>query len=324
MSSSKNVVDTKVKKSKSLKKQNSVEFTDKLNELNEQEEVYDISAPCEPIIDSLNGIIFTDDVEQKVLVKQKKNLRIMTYNVHGFKTKKFRKTLDQISKIIGMIDPDILVLEEVYIYKPNEACTSQQLRLLLKQYKLRYGVFSKSGINAVFSKFMFDCFEIDLGKDPVMNIPRNALVCSFPMNELIVVGTHLDVFDESGSFRKLQIEKIINQLRSDDPENFENKRIIITGDFNSLKRSDYTDKEWDQIVQIDHKRKVDTIVDVVPILEELGFQDSFDQCDTNIKVSVWSNRRVDYIFGKNIKFSQTSEHRVTASDHYPVYADISL
>ncbi len=270
---------------------------------------------------------FADDLKQRIIVKQYNDLRIMTYNVHGFKTKKFKNTFDQIIDIIKNIDPDILVLEEVYIYKPIETCT-QQLSQLLKQHKLQYGIFCASGINAVFSKYAFDCLEIDLGKDNVAFISRNALVCTFPNNihlqNLVVVGTHLDVFDQSGYLRKTQIEKILNRLRTNDPTIFDTKHIVITGDFNSLKRTDYTDNEWNQLVKIDRKRGIKTIVDVVPILEKHGFKDSFDWCDTKIKISVWSNRRVDYIFGKNITFSQSIEHRTTLSDHYPVYADISL
>lgn len=326
------------------------------------EEVYDLSTdkdsttkhkPLDPISDthisksvnivhhdnvssSTNKKVFTDDTQQRILIKNADHLRIMTYNVHGFKTKNFKKTLDLIIKTIGDIDPDILVLEEVYIYKPNEACTEQVLSRLLKPYKLRYGNFSKNGINAIFSKFMFNCSEIDLGRDPVMGIPRNALVCTFPdtvyLNDLIVIGTHLDVFDESGVLRRQQIQKILKGLQKtlqnpsldDDQKLFDGKQIVITGDFNSLKRSDYTDEEWDQIVTIDRKRGVRTVVDAVPVLEEVGFEDSFDHCNEKIKVSVWSNRRVDYIFGKNVKFSQTTEHRTTLSDHYPIYADISL
>jgi endonuclease/exonuclease/phosphatase family metal-dependent hydrolase len=293
-----------------------------MKKCSDDEEVYDLSSLVSKDSKSIDKMIFAQDPEQKILVKQSGDLRIMTYNVHGFKTKNFKKSFDQIIGIIGQIDPDVLALEEVYIYRPNETCTQQQLRQMLKQHKLHHGIFSRCGINAVFSKFPFDCSEIDLGKDYVKKIPRNALVCTFP--NLIVVGTHLDVFDESGSLRKQQIKKILDRLRSDDLDVLENKQIVITGDFNSLRRSDYTDMEWEELARIDHKRGVTTIVDAVHVLEKSGFKDSFDSCGTSIKVSVWSNRRVDYIFGKNVRFSQTSEHRVTLSDHYPVYADISL
>lgn len=270
---------------------------------------------------------FAHDDEQKVLVKCETDIRIMTYNVHGFKTKEFKNSLKQIVTTIGTIMPDILVLEEVYVHEPNEAITPQQLVELFKRHELKYFAFSKTGINAVFSKFPFDHHEIDLGEDSVTKTSRNAIVCRFrnidQNNDLTVVGTHLDVFDDSGELRKSQVNKILDYLKTQ-PTSYESNHVVITGDFNSLRRSDYTDTEWKHIVAEDAERGVSTITDVVPILEANNFEDSFHSCAKKIIVSVWSNRRIDYIFGHNIKFSQTTEHRVVDSDHYPVYADISL
>jgi endonuclease/exonuclease/phosphatase family metal-dependent hydrolase len=265
----------------------------------------------------LNHMKFENDDTKPILEKQG-SLRIMTYNVHGFRDQMHGKKYIEIIDTIGAIDPDVLVIEGVFVYKPNEACTADELASVLKRFRLRYSGFSTTGINAVFSKQPFTAVELDLQRDPVKRLPRNALVCRFKKQNLVVVGTHFDVFDESGSHRKKQIAMILDHLK----EKHSDERCIVTGDFNSLKRSDYTDEEWKNIEELDRARRVTTGTDAVPLIEKEDFVDSFDSCNESIKVSVWSGRRVDYIFGKNIEFVQSSEYRTTYSDHYPIYADI--
>ena len=101
-------------------------------------------------------------------------------------------------------------------------------------------------------------------------------------------------------------------------------RNLVNLLLNSLRRKDYTDQEWEFIVAKDLKRNVVTIEDVVPILESNNFNESFTECSKRLNVSVWSERRVDYIFGKNVNFTKTSVCKTVASDHYPVYADFKL
>ena len=265
--------------------------------------------------------------ESQITIKRPNTLRIMTYNVHGFKNLKFKNTLANIINNISIIDPDIIMLEEVYINKKNVLITKNELITLMENIKLKYYVFSNSEINAVFSKFPFKSEEIYLGRDPIKKIARNAIKCSFNIeshNNIIFIGTHLDVFDETGETRKKQIKIILNDINNDDNININNNGIIICGDFNSLRQKDYTVTEWDELVYIDKDRNVNTVMDVIPIIENDDFIDSFEYLKKRIKISVWSNRRVDYIYGKNIKFESSDSYKNTSSDHYPIYADILL
>lgn len=267
------------------------------------------------------NLSFVDVPSQLVLPKQdKSNIRIMTYNLHGFKDQFKKKNLDAIIEVIGTIDPDVVVFQEIYVYKPNETCDQYQLRKYLAPFGLLHGSFSLSGINAIFSKYQFESKEINLGRDPKLHLPRNALVATFPtvdiLNDLVIVGTHLDPFDETGELRIKQMSLILNYLSKQTMQ-----RFIVAGDFNSLRRDDYTESEWDSITQIDSERHVTTLTDCIPLIEKNNFVDASTYCGKSIKVSVWANRRVDYIYGNNVKFIQASELKTTHSDHYPIYAD---
>lgn len=255
---------------------------------------------------------YYNDPNPSILKKQPHTYRIMTYNVHGFTDAKHTKRIDDIINIINLINPDILILEEVFVYKRNETISEKRLVQLLKPLKLTHYIFSANGSNAVFSKHQFRAHEIDLGKDTIKRIPRNALLCDF--ESFIVIGTHLDVFDETGVLRMQQMNLILSAVP-------QGQKCIVCGDFNSLRKADYLADEWNALIKIDADRGVLTIEDVVPLIEEAGFRDSFDFCGTSLKVSVWSERRVDYIFGHDVFFVQSNVMKVTASDHYPVYAD---
>lgn len=105
---------------------------------------------------------------KNVIVKKKpiKNIRFMTYNVHGFKDINFKKTFEMILDNIQAIKADILVLEEVYVFKKTETnvkCLVQEL----KDRKFKYFCQSACGINLVCSRFVMHSEELDLGKDPI-------------------------------------------------------------------------------------------------------------------------------------------------------------
>ena len=165
------------------------------------------------------------NINHEVAKKGENSLRVMTYNVHGFKNQKKRKNYEAIINCIIDIDPDILFLQEVFIYRRNETFTDEKLIDSLKKIGLEHYRFSKTGINAVFSKLKFNeetTIELNLGIDPIYKLPRNSLICQFidvvtlsgvdkNINKnLTIIGTHLDAFDESGKTRIKQINKIIN------------------------------------------------------------------------------------------------------------------
>lgn len=273
----------------------------------------------------LNYDNYVNDV---VLIKKDNMCRVMTYNVHGFRDFYGKNKYNEIIQTITMINPDILVLEEITLYTYANVCTELQLRSDLEKCDLFFSGFSSCGINAVFSKYPFTAKEIDLGCDSIKKVARNALICTFLSHDIssneniVLVGTHLDVYDESGKLRIIQMKTILDVLSIN--TDIDNDKIILTGDFNSLRKDDYTGNEWAYLSQLDKQRKVITVQDAVSMIESAQFIDSFVGCNDFVKTSVWSGRRVDYIFGKNVTFDQTATYKVTHSDHYPVYADIFI
>lgn len=253
--------------------------------------------------------------------KNKGNIRILTYNVHGFKSRKWKKTYLDILQVIHNINPDILIIQEVYIYKKNEHIKQETLINDLHDQGFKHFQFTRSGINMICTRkrFDFDSIELDFGPDPINGISRFALVAKLKNTDLSIVGTHLDVFDESGETRKEQINFLLEHLKSEKINN-----VVIAGDFNTLRKNDYSDPEWKYITECDKLRNVTTKEDIIPIIENNNFRESFDAVNKKLKVSVWSNRRVDYIYGKNINFIDSACYRSIASDHHPIYADIKL
>jgi len=160
-----------------------------------------------------------------------------------------------------------------------------------------------------------------LEKSLIDNHHRYAIKADILINNKIIkiLGTHLDVYDETEELRLRQTKKII--------ENIDNS-FLIFGDPNALRKKDYDKKTLDFIKESNEYRDVDTVYKVTNFLESNGFTDSFvKSVNTCPIVSVWSYRRVDYIYiGNefNYKVIFSGIYPTLASDHYPIYCDIKL
>jgi endonuclease/exonuclease/phosphatase family metal-dependent hydrolase len=137
------------------------------------------------------------------------------------------------------------------------------------------------------------------------------------INGFQIIGTHLDVYDNTEITRCTQMDIIMKHINS--------ANAIILGDLNSLRIEDYSPKEWNEILQIDKNRGIVTKTDLVKKIEKNGFIDSFVFSEKiPPKITVWSGRRVDYIFiktNKKIKI-ETDIVKTVCSDHYPIYVDL--
>jgi len=137
---------------------------------------------------------------------------------------------------------------------------------------------------------------------------------------LRVVATHLDAFDETGETRRLQAEHLTRFLQLQ-PSN-----TILGGDFNAICRGDYSDDHFRWIeVQDGYRGAPTTAVHSLNSIFQAGWQDVFGSsppCTT-----VWTLRRVDYLFAHpsaEFDVEQVFVHKRSASDHWPVVADIKL
>jgi endonuclease/exonuclease/phosphatase family metal-dependent hydrolase len=262
----------------------------------------------------------------KIKLKSKNTIRFMSFNVHGFTSASGEETLEKIIEQIKIIDPDIFGIQEIHLGCPHVPTMRDYSE---KFNAIGYNVkFSKCWINMIGSKFDFEMEELSLSVSDSGRTHRCALIGkNFKIKtsteyeyllDIVFLSTHLEVFDVLGKHRINQMEKIMEHMS----KRYSDSSIVVVGDFNSLRKSDYSEKEWNRIIEIDEKRGIETKEDVIPIIENAGYIDSFVDSNTFLHpVSVWTNRRVDYVYGRNVTFSQTEIVRTGLSDHYPIYAD---
>lgn len=271
-----------------------------------------------------DAIIFDSN---KIKQKVENIVRIMTYNVHGFTSVNGEDTLEKIMEQIKIIDPDIFGIQEMHLGCPHVQTMKEYSE---KFNKLGYNVkFSKCWVNLIGSKYSFETEELNISVIDSGLSHRCALIgknfkiktnidCEY-MLDIIFLNTHLEVFDKIGDRRINQMKIIMEHVS----KKYLESSVIVVGDFNTLKKSDYSEKEWNYIVDVDTKRGIETKEDAIPIIENAGYIDSFVDSKAPLHpISVWSNRRVDYIYGRNVTFSQSNIVQTGLSDHYPIYADV--
>lgn len=257
----------------------------------------------------------------KFIQKKSKNIRIMVFNVHNWTDYVGKKSLDDIFNIIYNSDADIIgICEGLYFEKGIKQKIKEYSNII--GYNNIFEVSGKYGINLILSKYEIISKKIlRLEKDLIKNENRYALKLSIKINLSIVniLLAHLDVWDETEETRLNQVKYIF--------ENIDDTYLLI-GDFNSLRKKDYNNDEWESMRLDSERRNVTIQHKVTDFIESNNFTDSFVKINKNCpKVTVWSMRRVDYIYlGNNFPFKlQNSEiFPTTVSDHFPVYIDIII
>lgn len=257
-------------------------------------------------------------------IKSEKTIRVMTYNVHGFNSKDWKDTTEDIFSQLKIINPDIFGIQEIHLGCPDRQTINEYKETFERMgYKIK---FSQCFVNVVGSKYDFDVEELDIGIGTGILrrcalIGKNFQITNNVDNNLIVCTTHLEVSDKMAHLRTTQIQSILSKINAQSSAG----KVLIIGDFNSLRKNDYDKNQWNEIVLIDKKRGVKTIQDVIPIIENYQYVDSFVSHKSIIpSVTVWTDRRVDYIYTKNINVNNTFLINTGLSDHYPVIADVSI
>jgi endonuclease/exonuclease/phosphatase family metal-dependent hydrolase len=250
--------------------------------------------------------------------KSKDSVRILSFNVNNWTNVDNKYTINEIFDLINESDADIVGLNEAMFFGDK---SKKDFNLMLEDSKYKYVEMcnNRYGINILMSRYPITYQKvISLGKDPIKKLNRYALKCTIDIGKkkpLNILLTHLDVFDETEDTRLAQITSIIEKIDT---------TYLIMGDLNSLRKDDYTDKEWKLLVDNDKKRCVETQTKVTDYIESNDFKIT-DSC-YYFSVSVWSMRRVDYIyigttFPHNI--SDTNLYVTDTSDHLPIYVDVS-
>jgi len=123
--------------------------------------------------------------------------------------------------------------------------------------------------------------------------------------KITLINTHLNQSYNKCNYRINQIKELNNLLVN-------NEKYILLGDFNSI-------KDYNELSFLD-KNLIDTLTD-----SEITWDINNDLTETFLNKSK-INRRIDYIFLKNIEFSLSKIifKEPIASDHYGVSAEIFI
>jgi endonuclease/exonuclease/phosphatase family metal-dependent hydrolase len=257
------------------------------------------------------------------------SFRIATYNVHCWADVYNKPNFDNIFADIKDLDSDILCLQEVCFDK-NQYNPHKYDDLIAKFKEIGYvdhvEVQGSWYLSSRYGNMIFSREAITNKRVIVLPIgqARVKRACCFGNIEkygIEVCCVHLDVFDDSGETRRLQLAKLLKSIH--DP-----KSTVICGDFNAMRASDYSRERLDSIIESDLHRGSKTDVDTLEILESHNYLNCFDHSSQKSPEStVWSGRAVDFIFA-NVnfikKFIRSQVYYTIQSDHYALFADILL
>ena len=251
---------------------------------------------------------------------KKDGVRIMSYNIQMFKDINNKLSFDKLKKIINDSSADVIMLLEALFVKNYKTLFEEMI--CKTEYKYIKYANDKFGINILLSKYpIIKSQVIRLVKDTVKKMNRYAITATIEINNkfLKIAGCHLDVFDETEETRKQQILEILDKIDNE---------YILLGDLNSLRKKDYDDCEWSDLVKDCILRNTNAHTLVTDLIEKHNFIDCWNFINKiSPKITVLSMRRVYYIYiGNKFKYSINQCNLLIndASDHFALYVDIKM
>tara|TARA_B110000971_G_scaffold136996_1_gene140055 strand:+ start:1577 stop:2503 length:927 start_codon:yes stop_codon:yes gene_type:complete len=274
--------------------------------------------------------------------KNSEHFRFCSYNVKAFDFNGYGS--NEIKKFIEIIQPDAFSLieyekENDKNFRYNKVNTS----VLFEQLP-DYGIFTNYN-----SKFM-DAYKNNIDNTPIKYSHSLITLKKFrclthdgagPLKEfrgfthlsinhksknINIITVHLDVYDEAGKIRLLEIKEIYQYILDNSLTN-----TIIIGDFNEwdLKKDDPTYK--DSLIDFKQRTNIEHFsTKVHDYLKGHNFSNVFHMKGLKPLFSCWSGKLVDFCY----LYKTTWSERVSVeniympiikySDHLPVYFDLSI
>ena len=260
------------------------------------------------------------NLENSKVKKERNSLRIASYNINSWNNNE-KKIVTNILNL----NADIIILQEVDFSFKNE------IKKLMKIYNFYAICSSRDPIstwgNLVLSKkeFSMTYDEMDGFKDRKKCYLR--IVININSSNIPIYATHLDVWDKTGNIRIKQLKQIFDRIKEEN-----DKEYLLIGDFNCLNKKDYDDNTWDLLKK--HHNKIG-LRDLFHTREmnyiekrDKTLKDSLSLKNVKRDVTVWSVKRVDYLFSSNnfrnkYELVNSNIYYNTASDHLPIYADFN-
>ena len=265
-------------------------------------------------------------LENKPFYKLKGSKRIMLYNVNCFNfaigNPRGTHANDNIANLARELKVDTIAICEYSDILAEEVDKMYENQVYYKQYY-------SFGIAALSKHSIIDYNVLELDPQSCKEM-RGAI--HFNQYGLNIILTHLDVWDETGRLRKLEMGKIIEYVEQSNLEN-----VILLGDFNEAS-IDKTLLGESIVEDLNISYKERTGIDkpvpnqVHDLLKKNNYIDIFDFLGRSIankpKFSCWSGRLVDYCYiymptwKDNVKIKNADFYFTTYSDHLPMVIDL--
>ncbi len=283
-------------------------------------------------------------------------MRILTYNIHGWRTEDGQPNVDAVANVIAATGADIVGLNEVYYPRTLPGATEAALTALARQLQMYYvfgpclrwpaqdAVPADAYGNALLSRWpiIANAAHHLTPKDE----DQQALLTNKEQRGLLearillpnkssftIYVTHLDHTDEAA--RLLQLRVARQWLVRD-----RNRPHIVMGDFNAISPWDF-DERQEAYQQLANHDKGQNLINgsngpqVILQMEKGGYVDLLRQhgrAGTQSFIpAADTNLRIDYIFASSSLAPQVQSCAIwqeqagtEASDHRPVLAELAL
>jgi len=218
-----------------------------------------------------------------------KHYSVMSLNVHDFNNSEMEDSLEDVKNLIKGYD--IIALQEVY--------DREKLKEIVKGYNYAY---NKGTL--LMTKFPFQ--EI---KYHISNEAFTAFILIIPSHvNVLLTNVHLNC--ECEDIRLKELDNILQRIN----KYYDDYPIILLGDFNSLTRKDYTQKEWAYI----HKTRKNSLWELPTskLTDKLNVC-WFDSGQNHKGPTSRHDTRIDYIFTKSLFVKDYNMIKTipTISDH---------
>ena len=154
-------------------------------------------------------------------------VKLLSFNVH------YKTNVNKVAEVLNDASADIVCLQE---------CKKWHLKNLLSKLKPKYHLFEVENSAAILTRFD----KCQLVYKYNFTAHRSFVTIYVPDLRFFVTNVHLDNKKE-----KTRMEEVKGML-----EEFRNQSwspMVLAGDFNSLRRDDYSSEQWETISQVDFK-----------------------------------------------------------------------
>jgi len=259
-------------------------------------------------------------------------LKIFLLNVDRWK-KGAQSNFKQIESLIKTLRPDIIVLNEVF----GQGWLNY-VEKIAKHLGENYSVYFGPTASPSYGNAFITNQKIVKSENFTIELPRHEIrgcfrvVIRHPTKQgqnISFYGTHLDhIFEET---RMEQLKYLLEKVVCDEEH-------VILGDFNALKRQDYSDEYWEEIFQVRKQNcwEVPPKTEVIEFIQQKNYVDFFQEInqqkseplkdravgsshfDTRVDYIWISEKLLENIYCENS--SCTILREFCASDHYPQWA----